>query len=91
MTGMAAPSGTLSGARGGTAGAGSPGTIAVAGGLPNGTAYLLDGAPQGFKVETTVNPDNPVATLNSPDFGRITGLAGGTAPRVMQLAIKYVF
>ena len=44
MTGMAAPSGTLSGARGGTAGAGSPGTIAVAGGLPNGTSYVLDGA-----------------------------------------------
>ena len=38
LTGMAAPSGTLSGARGGTAGAGSPGTISVAGGLPNGTA-----------------------------------------------------
>jgi hypothetical protein len=44
MTGMAAPSGTLSGARGGAAGPGSPGTISVAGGLPNGTAYLLDGA-----------------------------------------------
>jgi hypothetical protein len=44
MTGMAAPSGTLSGARGGTAGPGSPGTISVAGGLPNGTAYVLDGA-----------------------------------------------
>jgi hypothetical protein len=44
LTGMAAPSGTLSGARGGTAGAGSPGTISVAGGLPNGTAYVLDGA-----------------------------------------------
>ena len=44
LTGMAAPSGTLSGARGGAAGAGSPGTIAVAGGLPNGTAYVLDGS-----------------------------------------------
>jgi hypothetical protein len=44
LTGMAAPSGTLSGARGGAAGPGSPGTIAVAGGLPNGTAYLLDGS-----------------------------------------------
>jgi hypothetical protein len=41
LTGMAAPSGTLSGARGGQAGAGSPGTIAVAGGLPNGTTYVL--------------------------------------------------
>jgi hypothetical protein len=44
LTGMASPSGTLSGARGGTPGPGSPGTIAVAGGLPNGTAYILDGS-----------------------------------------------
>ena len=33
----------------------------------------------------TVNPDNPIAVLNSPDFGRIT------APRIMQLAVNYVF
>jgi len=44
LTGLATPSGTLSGARGGAAGPGSPGTIAVAGGLPNGTEYLLDGS-----------------------------------------------
>jgi hypothetical protein len=44
LTGMAAPGGTLSGGRSGVAGPGSPGTIAVAGGLPNGTAYLLDGS-----------------------------------------------
>jgi hypothetical protein len=44
LTGLASPSGTLSGARGGAAGPGSPGTIAVAGGLPNGTEYLLDGS-----------------------------------------------
>jgi hypothetical protein len=44
LTGMAAPSGTLSGGRSGVAGPGSPGTIAVAGGLANGTAYLLDGS-----------------------------------------------
>jgi hypothetical protein len=44
-----------------------------------------------FNVFNTVNPDNPVATLNSPDFGRITALATGTAPRIMQLALKYQF
>jgi hypothetical protein len=44
LTGMATPGGTLSGGRSGTAGPGSPGTIAIAGGLPNGTAYLLDGS-----------------------------------------------
>ena len=44
-----------------------------------------------FNVLNTVNPDNPVATLSSPDFGRIVALAGGTAPRIMQLAVKYLF
>ena len=44
-----------------------------------------------FNLFNTVNADNPVATLNSPDFGRITALAGGTAPRIMQLAVKYQF
>jgi hypothetical protein len=43
MTGMAAAGGTLGGARG-VATSTSPGTIAVAGGLPNATAYTLDGA-----------------------------------------------
>ena len=44
-----------------------------------------------FNVLNTVNPDNPVSTLSSPDFGQITALAGGTAPRIMQLAVKYLF
>jgi carboxypeptidase family protein len=44
LTGMAAPGGTLSGGRSGVASPGSPGTIAVAGGLANGTSYLLDGS-----------------------------------------------
>ena len=43
MTGMAVSGGTLGGARGGATST-SPGTIAVAGGLPNATAYTLDGA-----------------------------------------------
>jgi hypothetical protein len=29
--------------------------------------------------------------LNSSDFGKMTSLAPGTAPRVMQLAVKYLF
>ena len=43
QTGMAVSGGTLGGARGGATST-SPGTIAVAGGLANGTAYTLDGA-----------------------------------------------
>jgi hypothetical protein len=44
-----------------------------------------------FNVLNTVNPENPVSTMSSPDFGKITALAGGTAPRIMQLAVKYQF
>jgi hypothetical protein len=44
-----------------------------------------------FNLFNTVNLDNPVSVLNSLDFGRITALAGGTAPRIMQLALKYQF
>ena len=44
LTGMAVSGGTLSGGRSGTVSPGSPGTIAVAGGLPNGTSYMLDGS-----------------------------------------------
>ena len=43
QTGMAVSGGTLGGARGGATST-SPGTIAVAGGLANGTTYTLDGA-----------------------------------------------
>ena len=44
-----------------------------------------------FNVLNTVNPANPVSSLSSSDFGKITSLAGGTAPRIMQLAVKYQF
>jgi hypothetical protein len=44
-----------------------------------------------FNVFNTVTPNNPVSALNSADFGRVTSLAAGTAPRVMQFAVKYVF
>src|SRR6185436_3737968 len=68
QTGMAVSGGTLGGERGGATST-SPATIAVAGGLPNATAYTLDGAThndpfngssmplpealQEFKVETS--------------------------------------
>jgi hypothetical protein len=38
-----------------------------------------------------MTPDNPVSALNSSDFGRVMSLAAGTAPRIMQLAVNYVF
>jgi hypothetical protein len=43
-------------------------------------------------VLNTVTPGNPQTTMSSTsDFGRVTSLAAGTAPRVLQLAVKYQF
>ena len=44
-----------------------------------------------FNVFNTTNLSNPVSALNSADFGRVTSLAAGTAPRIMQFAAKYLF
>jgi hypothetical protein len=44
-----------------------------------------------FNLLNTVTPGNPQTTLGSTDFGKVTSLAGGTAPRVIQLGAKYQF
>jgi hypothetical protein len=44
-----------------------------------------------FNVLNTVTPGNPQTTMSSSDFGRGTSLAAGTAPRIVQLAVKYQF
>jgi hypothetical protein len=46
---------------------------------------------EAFNVLNTVTPGNPQTTLGTADFGKVTGLAGGTAPRVIQLGAKYQF
>jgi len=46
---------------------------------------------EAFNVLNTVTPGNPQTTMSSSDFGRVNSLAAGTAPRVMQLAVKYTF
>jgi hypothetical protein len=38
-----------------------------------------------------MTPNTPVSTMNSSDFGKVTSLAPGTAPRVMQLGFKFNF
>ena len=43
---------------------------------------------EAFNLPNHVNPNNPDASITSVDFGRIT--AAGD-PRIMQLALKYVF
>jgi hypothetical protein len=44
-----------------------------------------------FNVFNRITPNNPVSALNNADFGRVTSLAAGTAPRIMQFAMKYMF
>jgi hypothetical protein len=44
-----------------------------------------------FNIFNTMTPSNPVSVLNNSDFGKVTSLATGSAPRIMQLAIKYMF
>jgi hypothetical protein len=44
-----------------------------------------------FNVFNTMTPANPVSALNSSDFGKVTALQAGSAPRIMQLAMKYLF
>jgi hypothetical protein len=46
---------------------------------------------EAFNLLNTVPPGNPQIILGSSDFGRVTSLAGGTAPRVIQLGAKYAF
>jgi len=44
-----------------------------------------------FNIFNTMTPSNPISVLNNSDFGKVTSLATGTAPRIMQLAVKYMF
>jgi hypothetical protein len=44
-----------------------------------------------FNVFNTMTPNTPVSTMNSSDFGKVTSLAAGTAPRIMQLGFKFNF
>jgi hypothetical protein len=46
---------------------------------------------EAFNLLNTVTPGDPQSTLGSSDFGKVTALAGGTAPRVIQLGAKYQF
>jgi hypothetical protein len=36
-------------------------------------------------------PGNPQTAMSSSHIGRVTSLAAGTAPRIIQLAVKYEF
>jgi hypothetical protein len=42
-----------------------------------------------FNAFNTVNFDNPVTSINSPNFGRVTEIVG--RPRVMQFGLRLNF
>ena len=44
---------------------------------------------EAFNVLNHVNPANPISTMNNPNFGRVVATA--TEPRILQLAVKYLF
>ncbi len=49
---------------------------------------LLEFRAEAFNAPNHVNPMNPSANLNSQTFGKSSAAAD---PRIMQLALKYVF
>jgi hypothetical protein len=44
-----------------------------------------------FNVFNKAHLGNPVGAVNSPVFGTVTGVRGGTNPRVVQLGAKFIF
>jgi hypothetical protein len=58
--------------------------------------HTLDFRADVFNIENRVNLSTPIATMNAPNFGRITtditapGSSSGD-PRIMQLSLKYAF
>jgi hypothetical protein len=53
------------------------------------TSQQLQFRFEAFNVFNHINPANPVTTMNSPSFGKI--IATSTDPRILQLAVKYLF
>ena len=46
---------------------------------------------EAFNAPNHVIPADPNVTLNSTNFGKILNYRAAYSPRVMQLALKYVF
>jgi hypothetical protein len=69
-----------------------PGVITVNMGLTRKFQLLenhsVEFRAEAFNLPNHVNPNNPITALNNPDFGKIRS-AGD--PRIMQLALKYLF
>ena len=49
---------------------------------------LVEFRGEAFNLPNHLNPNNPVAAVNNPNFGRILTARD---PRIIQLALKYVF
>jgi hypothetical protein len=69
-----------------------PGTITVNMGLTRKFQILesqsIEFRAEAFNLPNHVNLNNPIATLNNQNFGKILSAKD---PRIMQLALKYVF
>ena len=50
--------------------------------------HSIEFRAEAFNMPNHVNPGNPTTALNNPDFGRILSAQD---PRIIQLALKYVF
>jgi hypothetical protein len=46
---------------------------------------------EAFNIGNWVNLNNPSGSVTAATFGRVTSARGGTGPRVIQLALKYIF
>jgi len=51
-------------------------------------SQLVEFRGEAFNLPNHLNPNNPVAAVNNPNFGRILTARD---PRIIQLALKYVF
>jgi hypothetical protein len=69
-----------------------PGTITINAGLTRSFAITegqsLQFRAEAFNLPNHMNPDNPIAALNNQNFGKIFTAKD---PRIMQLALKYIF
>jgi hypothetical protein len=57
--------------------------------FPMGGGRMFQFRAEAFNVLNRTQLANPVATMNSPDFGIISAISQDA--RIMQLAVKYVF
>jgi hypothetical protein len=56
--------------------------------FPISEGHSLQFRAEAFNMPNHMNPNNPIAALNNTNFGKILSARD---PRIIQLALKYVF